>query len=287
MIGSNKSELVLNERMDLFRSIPFLLIHLVGLIGPFYVGFSWIAFSTAVLLYFVRMFFVTGFIHRYFSHKTFEIILWPRFTQWMMAFLSTMVVQKGVVWWASHHRQHHAHSDDSEDVHSNYLRGFFWSHVGWIMCPKYHQIDESKSRDWMGVPEIMWLEKGIHHMIGPVFLAIFCAWFGWYIGDLWNTNALQMLVWAFFTSTVALYHGTFLINSAAHMFGKKRYETGDYSRNSLILAIITLGEGWHNNHHYNQHRAAQAVTPLEYCFDWTYWGLKVMDFLGIIRIKKV
>lgn len=285
MIGSDHSELADNERMDVRRSIPFFLVHIVGIIGPFFVGISSAAVIAAIVLYVVRMFFVTGFIHRYFSHRSYELRFMPRFTQWVMAFLSTTVVQKGVVWWASHHRHHHAHSDGPEDVHSNYLHGFFWSHVGWILCPRFHQIDESKARDWMRLPEIMWFEKGVNHLVGPVLLGALCFWFGWSFGDDLGTSAPQMLVW-FFTSTIALYHGTFLINSAAHMVGTRRYETSDKSRNSFWLALITLGEGWHNNHHHDQHRAAQAVTPFEYCFDWTFWGLWLMDRVGIIRIKK-
>jgi stearoyl-CoA desaturase (delta-9 desaturase) len=286
MIGSDTSALASSERMDWLRATPFFLIHAVGIIGPFFVGISPIAVFVAISLYFIRMFFVTGFIHRYFSHRAFEIRLWPRFTQWLMAFLSTTVVQKGVVWWASHHRHHHAHSDEPDDVHSNYLRGFFWSHVGWVLCPRFHSVDETRARDWMKYPEIMWFEKRQNHLVGPVFLATVCGGLGAFFGEAWNTSFSQMIVWGFFTSTVVLYHGTFAINSLAHMWGKRRYNTGDQSKNSLFLAIITLGEGWHNNHHYDQNRAAQAVTRFEYFFDWTYWGLWVMQFFGVIRIKK-
>lgn len=286
MIGSDKSELAVNERMDVPRAIPFFIVHAFAFIGPFFVGMSKIAILVAVSLYFVRMFFVTGFIHRYFSHRSYELKVWPRFTQWWMAFLSTTVVQKGVVWWASHHRHHHATSDTPEDAHSNYLKGFFWSHVGWVLCKKFHGRNESKSRDWAKYPEIMWFEKRHNHLVGPVTLAIFCGALGWYLGDAWGTSFSQMIIWGFFVSTVVLYHGTFAINSLAHMWGKRRYDTGDESRNSLLLAIVTLGEGWHNNHHHDQHRAAQAVTRFEYCFDWTFWALKVAHIVGIIEIKK-
>lgn len=261
----------------------FVLVHIIGIFGPFYVGFSWAAFLTAVALYFIRMFFVTAFNHRYFAHRTFKIVIFERQIQFLMAFLCSMEMQKGVLWWAYWHRHHHKYSDTPQDVHSRKLRGLYWSHVGWILCKKYKHF--KVLNDFSKNTEIIWLEKGLNHLIGPVVYGFLCALWGYFLGERFGTNTLQMIVWAVFTSTVCLYHGTFSINSFAHMVGKQRFDTGEESRNSWWLAILTLGEGWHNNHHENQHRAAQALTKKEYYLDFTYWGLRFLEFLKIIKIN--
>lgn len=284
MIGSNQNELERDEKIDVLHSIPFFIVHAIGIVGPFFTGISKVAVVVALSLYFIRMFFVTGIGHRYFSHKSYRVMVCPKVTQGLMAFLFTTCVQKGAVWWASHHRHHHKHSDKPEDVHSRKLRGLYWSHIGWILCPKYHSTNEKLVGDLKKYPELMFFER--FHLLGPVVLAVLCAILGLWLGPQWGTSWIQMLVVGFFTSTVLLWHGTFAINSFAHMIGSQRFNTGDESRNSFFLAILTLGEGWHNNHHHAQNREAQALMWWEYPFDVTHCIIRIAELAGFVQIKK-
>jgi stearoyl-CoA desaturase (delta-9 desaturase) len=216
-------------------------------------------------LYVVRMFGVTAGYHRYFSHKTYKM---GRVMQFLMALLAMSGAQKGVLWWASHHRHHHKHSDDEHDVHSPRQKGFWYSHVGWILDPKWEVTREESVRDLSRFPELVWLNK---HPILPTFILGFLCWAvrGW-----------EGLLIGHFLSTVLLWHGTFTINSLTHVIGKRRYETTDDSRNHWLLAIITLGEGWHNNHHYYPSSTRQGFRWWE--FDPTYYTLKVLSWLGLV-----
>jgi stearoyl-CoA desaturase (delta-9 desaturase) len=216
-------------------------------------------------LYFVRMFFVTAGYHRYFSHRSFKT---SRVMQFLFAFGAQTSAQKGVLWWASHHRVHHKLSDQPGDVHSAKLDGFFWSHVGWILSKRWDKTDYEKIRDLEKYPELRWLEK--HFLVPPTVLGI----------ALFAIGGVHALVWGLLVSTVLLWHGTFTINSLTHMFGRRRYATTDNSRNSAILAVVTMGEGWHNNHHYYQRSVRQGFYWWE--IDPTFYILKAMEALGLV-----
>jgi stearoyl-CoA desaturase (delta-9 desaturase) len=189
-----------------------------------------------------------------------------RVLQFLMAFGGGTAAQKGALWWASHHRHHHKHSDTPEDVHSP-LKGFMWSHVGWILCNKYNETDYNAIKDFAKYPELVWLNK--HHWVPPTVLGVAC-----FLAGGWST-----LIIGFFLSTVLLYHGTFFINSLSHVFGRRRYVTSDTSRNSFALALITLGEGWHNNHHYYQSTANQGFFWWE--IDISYYILRLLSLFGL------
>jgi len=247
-------------------SIPFFAIHVAAVVGVTAVGFSWSGVLLALAVYYVRMFGVTAGYHRYFSHRAFRT---SRPMQLFFALLAMSSSQKGVLWWAAHHRVHHKYSDKPGDVHSVLLDGFLWSHVGWILSKKYRSTDEAKVKDLAAYPELRWLNR--YWYAPPVALAVglFLVGGGW------------ALVWGFFVSTTLLWHGTFTINSLTHMFGRRRYlHTGDNSKNSLILALVTLGEGWHNNHHYYQRSANQGFYWWE--IDITFYVLRVMQVLGLV-----
>jgi stearoyl-CoA desaturase (delta-9 desaturase) len=179
-----------------------------------------------------------------------------------------MSAQKGALWWAAHHRHHHKHSDTEQDVHSALLRGFYWSHVGWILSKEYNEYDQELVKDLRRYPELVWLDR--YHFIPPLVLLGLCAYFFQWVG----------VVWGFLISTVMLYHTTFAINSLCHMFGHQRYQTGEASKNSWWLALLTLGEGWHNNHHYYPHSTRQGFFWWE--IDITYYILKVLSWFGIV-----
>ncbi len=264
-----------DERVDWVKSIPFLLIHALAL-GSFYFGMKWSTVALCVGLYYVRMFFLTATYHRYFSHRSYKM---GRVMQFLMALAATTTAQKGVLWWAAHHRHHHKFSDQPDDVHSP-KRGFWWSHVGWILCTKYDDTRFDLIKDFAKYPELRWLNK--YHLVPPALLGVAVFVFGGlHTGGGWvGYEAWRALFGGFFLSTVLLWHGTFTINSLSHVFGRRRYVTTDTSRNSAILALITCGEGWHNNHHNYQSTANQGFFWWE--IDLTYYVLKVMSWMGLV-----
>jgi stearoyl-CoA desaturase (delta-9 desaturase) len=232
----------------------------------FFVPFAWKWVLLAVATYSVRMFAITAGYHRYFSHRTYRL---DRFSQFILAFVAQSSGQKGVLWWAANHREHHRHSDEEEDHHSPLLDGFWWSHVGWILSDQYDEFDPKVVSDLAKFPEIRFISR--HHWICPAALGtgLFLAW-GW-----------PGFVWGYLFSTVVLYHCTFTINSLAHLWGTRRFPTKDGSRNNWFLALITFGEGWHNNHHHYQYACRQGVKWWEY--DLTWYVLRLLSFVGIVR----
>ncbi|MBX3694378.1 MAG: acyl-CoA desaturase [Steroidobacteraceae bacterium] len=265
------------DRIDLARVVPFIAMHLACLLA-FVVGVSPVAILVAVLAYFVRMFAITGFYHRYFSHRSFKT---SRAGQFIFGVLGATAVQRGPLWWAAHHRHHHAYSDRREDPHSPLQHGFLRSHMGWFLGKHGFVPDLRRVRDLLQFPELRWLDR--FDVAVPVLLAIGMFALGALLGRVapqLGTNGWQMLVWGFFVSTVACYHGTYTINSLSHVFGRQRYRTGDSSRNNWFLALITLGEGWHNNHHHYPSAARQGFYWWE--IDITYYLLKLMSWLGLI-----
>jgi stearoyl-CoA desaturase (delta-9 desaturase) len=265
------------DRVEWVRTIPFVILH-AGCLGVLITGWSWTAVGTAVFLYFARMFAVTGFFHRYFSHRTFST---SRVGQFVLALWGATCVQKGALWWAATHRHHHQHSDEEDDKHSPRQHGFLWSHIGWITSSKNFPTDYRRVKDLAKYPELVFLNR--FDTLVPILFA--AALFG--LGKLLQSQAPslgvtggQMLVWGFFISTTVLFHGTACINSLAHVFGKKRYATGDDSRNSFILSLITLGEGWHNNHHQHMGTVRQGFYWWE--LDITFYLLKALSWTGLI-----
>jgi stearoyl-CoA desaturase (delta-9 desaturase) len=253
-----------DERVNRTLSIPFLLVHL----SPVLLVFTGISATAVVLLlvtYFGRLFFVTAGYHRYFSHRTYRL---GRVSQFVFAFAAETSAQKGVLWWASHHREHHQFSDTDRDVHSP-RKGFWWSHVGWILCDKYKPYDSDRIRDFERYPEIRWISR--HYLVPAWALGLACFLIGGWSG----------LVLGFFTSTVLLWHTTFLVNSVAHVFGRRRFATSDTSRNSLLIALLTWGEGWHNNHHHYQASCRQGFYWWQ--VDLTWYVLRVLAGVGIVK----
>ncbi len=265
------------RRVEWVRVLPFVFLH-VACFGALWTGWSPVAVWTAAVLYFVRMFAITGFYHRYFSHRTFST---SRAAQFAFALLGASAVQRGALWWASHHRVHHRVSDQPEDVHSPRVHGFLWSHIGWITSRENFHTDVSQVKDLAKYPELVFLDR--FDMLVPVLYAGACFAAGAVLERLapgLGTDAWQMLVWGFFISTVVLFHATSTINSLSHLFGSRRYETTDDSRNNALLAVITLGEGWHNNHHHFQGSVRQGFRWYEY--DITYYILRCLALTGLI-----
>ena len=253
-----------DERVNWITSIPFFLIH-VACLAAFFTGVTWTAVALCLGLFWGRMFCITAGYHRYFAHKSYKL---GRVSQFVMAFGAQSSAQKGALWWAAHHRDHHRFSDTDKDIHSP-RKGFWWSHVGWILCDRYGATKYDGIKDFARYPELVWLNK--HDWIAPWSLAVVCYLIGGWSG----------LVVGFFWSTVLLWHSTFTVNSVAHVFGRRRYDTTDTSRNSLLVALLTGGEGWHNNHHHYPSSARQGFFWWE--IDVTYYGLKALSWVGVVK----
>jgi fatty-acid desaturase len=247
-------------------AIGFGIVHLLAAVGVWKLGFSWTGVALCVASYYLRMFAITAGFHRYFSHRTFRLARVPQF---LMAFLGQTAAQKGVLWWASNHRHHHKYSDRPEDVHSPIQGGFWWSHIGWILSSDHTETDLSRIPDLAKYPELRWLNR--HEFLPTVTyaVALFAA-FGW-----------TGLVYGYFLSTVLLWHGTFCINSVMHLVGRRAYATTDDSRNSFTFALLTMGEGWHNNHHWAPGSAAQGFRWWE--IDPSFYVLWLLERIGIVR----
>lgn len=254
-----------DEKIDWLQAAPFVGVHIAAVVGMFLVPPTWELVGWAALFYVVRMWSIIVGYHRYFSHRSFKT---SRAFQFLMALIGVSCVQKGPLWWAAHHRHHHRHSDREEDIHSPTLRGFFWSHIGWIMCNKYHATEHHKIRDFLKYPELRLLDR--HYIAVPVAMG----------AAIWWLAGFEFFLWTGIISTVVLWHGTFTINSLAHVFGSRRFETKDTSRNNFLLSLITLGEGWHNNHHYYPGSARQGFYWWE--IDIGYYSLRLLALFGIV-----
>ena len=261
---STISSRIHNDDIIYPSAVAFVLVH-VACLAVFWTGFRAIDVAVCVALYFVRMFAITAGLHRYFSHKSLKT---SRAFQLVLALVAATSAPKGAIWWAAKHREHHKHSDTPEDVHSPAQSGFFKAHVGWIFTHSKGDADYGTVKDLTRYPELVWLDK--HDRLPAILLAlVVLLTLGW-----------SGLVVGFFVSTVLVYHCTFAINSLAHVYGKQRYITGDDSRNNWLLALITLGEGWHNNHHHYQASTRQGFRWWE--IDVTYYVLKMLSWTGLV-----
>ena len=263
--------------IDPWRLIPFVGLHL-GCLAAFWTGISVFALSLALLMYLARMFVITAFYHRFFSHRAFDS---SRIFRFIVAILGCTAGQRGPLWWASHHRQHHIYSDTESDPHSPQIDSLFFSHTLWFMTRDAFPVRWRHIKDLQTYRELIWLER--FDWLPLLALAAGCFFLGeWTQVNYphWQTSGWQSLVWGFFISTTALYHATYTINSLAHRYGQRRFDTPDHSRNNVFLAILTLGEGWHNNHH----RYPGAVRQGFYWWevDVSYVGIKILCLFGLV-----
>ncbi|MGV8930729.1 MAG: acyl-CoA desaturase [Luteimonas sp.] len=270
-----------DDRIDWLRAAPFVAMHL-ACVAVFWVGVSPVAVIVAIALYSLRMFALTAFYHRYFSHRTFRA---SRSTQFVFAVIGASSVQRGPLWWAAHHRDHHRHTETTLDPHSPTVYGFVWSHVGWFLTRRGFRTDLERVPDLAKYPELRWLDR--YDTLIPVLLAAALYALGMLLQNVapqLGTSGGQMLVWGFFISTTVLFHATVTINSLAHRFGTRRFDTNDDSRNNLWLALLTFGEGWHNNHHFFPGTVRQGFRWWE--VDLTWYGLRALSALGVVRDLK-
>jgi stearoyl-CoA desaturase (Delta-9 desaturase) len=246
-------------------TIPFWGVHVLAIVGIAMLGFSWLGLLLVAVSYVARMFFVTGAYHRYFSHRSYKT---SRPFQLVLAVGATLTFQKGPLWWAAHHRVHHKLSDQPGDLHSVIQSGFWWSHMGWILSRDLEGTDLSRIKDFAKYPELRWLDK--YWILPPLAFTV----------ALYAIGGFFALVWGFAVPQVLLWHGTFTINSLSHIWGGRRYATTDDSRNNFVLAMITLGEGWHNNHHHYQVAARNGF--LWWQVDITYYMLRALAAVHLV-----
>lgn len=265
------------KSVSLAHLMWFVIMHLVCL-AVLWLGVSWVAISVALILYCIRVFAVAAFYHRYFSHKSYQM---NRFWQFVAAVMGCLALQKGPLWWAAHHRNHHRFSDQAKDPHSPLKDGFWWSHVGWFIAREHVSYDHGAVKDWRRFPELRWLDR-FFWLPALMLLAVLYE-----CGAHWgmtypsaHTSGVQWVVWGFFISSVLTFHAVSLINSLSHMVGHQVYPTGDTSRNHLLIALLTLGDGWHNNHHFYPNSARHGFRWWQ--IDLTYYGLWVLQILGVV-----
>lgn len=266
-----------SERVAWVRVLPIALLHVIALGGIFIFDLTMLDVCVALFLYAIRMFAITGFYHRYFSHKTFKT---GRTNQFIWAAIAASSGQRGPLWWAAHHRQHHRSTEDDLDPH-NARKGFWWSHIQWFLCDKHFATQTALAKDLARYPELVWLDR--FDAAAPAFLALLVYLFGLFVEAAFpeaGTSALQMLFWGFLISTLVLLHVTLSINSLAHRFGSRTFDTDDDSRNSFWLALLTFGEGWHNNHHHYCGSTRQGFSWWQ--IDISYFLLKMMERLGLV-----
>jgi stearoyl-CoA desaturase (Delta-9 desaturase) len=253
-----------DERVNWLTSLPFFAAH-AALLSILVIPVHAADLVWCVVLYHARMLFLSAGYHRYFAHRSYRV---GRVTQFLLALGGTTAAQKGPLWWAGNHRVHHRYADTELDPHSP-QHGFWWSHVGWVLCNRYKPVDHDLIRDFAVYPELRFLDR--HFLTPPIALGAACfALGGW-----------SMLVVGYLLSTVLLWHGTFSVNSLAHLVGRRRYATPDTSRNSLLIALWTSGEGWHNNHH---HLMASARHGFEWWeIDPSWYVLRLLGLLRVVR----
>jgi stearoyl-CoA desaturase (delta-9 desaturase) len=238
-------------------------IHLASL-GVLVTGVDATALALFAATFFGRVFGITGGYHRYFAHKTYKT---SRAFQLVLAVLGASATQKGPLWWAGLHRRHHRYADGPGDVHSP-RQGFYYAHQGWIFDPRWTATPLELIPEFARLPELRWLNR--HHYVPPLLLALACfaigGWSGLFLG--------------FCLSTTLLWHVTYSVNSVAHLWGRRRYDTPDTSRNNWLVALLTLGEGWHNNHHHYMASVRQGFRWWE--IDPTYYLLRGLAAVGLV-----
>ncbi len=255
----------LRADIDWLSTLPFALAHL-ACFAAIWTGVHAADVAVALALFWGRMFGITAGYHRYFAHRSYRT---GRIFQFLLALLAQSSAQRGVLWWAATHRDHHKYSDTERDPHSPLKKGFWRSHLGWFFEKGASETDLERIPDFAKYPELVWLDR--HPYLPAVALGTIC----------WLVGGWSMLVVGFFWSTVALWHATFSINSLAHVIGRRRYVTGDSSRNNWWLALLTMGEGWHNNHHYYPASVRQGFRSYE--LDVTWLILKALAAVGLVR----
>ena len=250
----------------------------LGTLLVFLTGVSPVALLVFAVMFVVRATGITTGYHRYFSHRSFKT---SRPFQFVLALWGTLAAQGGLSWWVSHHRDHHRFTDTEKDIHSPTSHGFLRGHITWLFTEDSKTRGQAQVQDIDRFPELRWLEAVylpimIAQGAGLFFLGV---WLDYLFPGL-GTSGLQLLVWGFFISTVAVLHTTFAVNSVCHMWGSAPHDAGDDSKNNFVVGLLAMGEGWHNNHHAFAYSARHGLEWWQ--IDVTWYLLIVLEKLGIV-----
>jgi len=263
--------------LDYLALTQFIVLH-AGCLLLLWVGVSWVATAACLAFYGLRIFAVSAGYHRYFSHRSYKT---NRIFQFLLAFVGCMSNQKGPLWWAAHHRYHHSHADREDDIHSPSQHGFWWAHCLWIFSLRYRKADEKLVSTFTEYVELRLLDR--FYLVPPIISAALLFFLGVILQRVrpeLHTSGLQMLAWGFFASTLLVHHAIYSANSIGHILGSRRFNSKDTSRNNLFVALLTFGDGWHNNHHYYQRSARHGFYWWE--IDLTHYILKGLSYFGIV-----
>jgi stearoyl-CoA desaturase (Delta-9 desaturase) len=249
--------------------VPLLAAHLALAAIPFIEFTLWSIVALAIVTRIIGLGVTAGF-HRHLSHRSFKTSRWFQF---LLAFAGTAAFQRGPLWWVIHHRLHHKHSDTHEDPHSPVVEGFWHGHVGWLFTQDLTTPDERIVRDLAKYRELVWLDR-LWVVPGLLLAGVCYAVLGW-----------NGVVYGFCLSVVLVFQVTFAINSVGHLFGPRRFETGEGSRNNMVLGYLAMGDGWHNNHHRAPYSARHGFAWYE--FDATYQFIRLLALLRLAWDVKV
>lgn len=244
--------------------VPLLVVHLALFAIPFIPFSVWDLVIMLLLTRITGLGITMGF-HRYFAHRSFKT---SRLMQFLLAVAGCTSLQRGPLWWVHHHRVHHLHSDTPEDVHSPVVHGFWHGHFGWLFGRVTHRAEGSFVRDLTKFPELVWLER-LWLVPGLAFAAICYAIGSW-----------EGVVYWYCLNVVLVSQVTYAVNSIGHLYGSRRFETGDGSRNNRVLGFLSLGDGWHNNHHRAPSSARHGFAWYE--FDFTFLTIRLLARLGLV-----
>jgi len=248
----------------------------LGCLGAFWTGVSPAALTVALILYLVRGFGVTAGYHRLLAHRSFRA---GRPVQFLLALAGSLATQGGPLWWVAHHRSHHRYTETDRDIHSPRTQGFWRSHMGWMLSAESFRENGANARDLYRVPELKFLQQHYVWIVLGQGAAIYALGTGLAALGV-ETSGPQMLVWAWFIATVALWHATFMVNSVCHLWGSRPFDADDASTNNWLVAVLALGEGWHNNHHKFAYSARHGLEWWQ--FDLTWVLLRGMEKLGLV-----
>lgn len=254
-------------RLSWTNVVFFTTFHAFALLAPWF--FSWSALGLMVFLHwlFGSIGICLGY-HRLLSHRSFQV---PKGVEYAIAFIGALALQGGPIFWVGGHRQHHAHTEDTDLDPYSAQRGFWWSHMLWIFYPRSKFFDyetyQKYAPDLARQPYYRWLDRYFILLQIPLGCLLY-ALGGW-----------SFVIYGIFVRAVLLWHSTWFVNSATHKWGYRSFAANDGSRNLWWVSIVTYGEGWHNNHHTYPHVAKAGFTWWE--IDITWWSIKALQTLGL------